>query len=318
MKTMKQDSSFRLLALAAILAGLSASLARAASPAAKAFDTPEQAAEALIAAAAADDVPALLAIVGPEGKDLIVSPDAVQDKKGRAEFVRLAREKTSVEKDPDDPRRATLSIGKDGWPGPVPIVESNGKWSFDAKQGREEILDRKIGSNELDAIAVCRGFVEAQHEYVSRDRDGDGAPEYAQRIISSPGKKDGLYWKSAEGEEVSPIGEGVARALAEGYSSKTEPYHGYYFRVLKAQGAAAPLGAMEYVIQGNMIGGFALIAWPAQYRVTGVQTFLVGYDGIVYQQDLGAQTAKIAPRIVVYDPDKSWTVTEDEADPDEN
>ena len=263
-------------------------------------------------------MPALLAIFGPEGKDLIVSADAVQDKKGRAEFARLAREKTSVEKDPNDPRRAILSIGKHGWPGPVPMVETNGKWSFDAKQGRDEILDRKIGSNELDAIAVCRGFAEAQQEYAARDRDGDGAPEYAQRIISTPGKKDGLYWKSAEGEEVSPIGEGVARAIAEGYTSRKDPYHGYNFRVLTAQGPAAPLGAMDYVIQGNMIGGFALIAWPAQYRVTGVQTFLVGYDGIVYEQDLGPGTAKAAAGILVYDPGKGWTVTEDDADPEED
>ena len=317
---MNRTTFLRLLAsrtLAAALACLSASVAWAASPGAKAFDTPEQAAEALIAAAAADDVPAMLAIVGPEGKDLIVSADAVQDKKGRAEFVRLAREKTTVEKDPDDPRRATLSVGEYGWPGPVPIVETNGKWSFDAKQGRDEILDRKIGSNELDAIAVCRGFAEAQQEYAAVDRDGDGVTEYAQRILSTPGKKDGLYWKNAEGEEISPIGEGVARALAEGYR-RTDPYHGYNFRVLTAQGPGAPLGAMDFVIQGNMIGGFALVAWPAQYRVTGVQTFLVGYDGVVYQQDLGPETAKAASGIRLYDPGKGWTVTEDEAEPEED
>jgi hypothetical protein len=303
------------MAIVIAVAGFHAPGLLAASPAPapqKTFESPEQAVEAAIQAAAADDVPALLAIFGPDGKDLITSGDAVQDQKGRAEVARLAREKTTIVKDPSDPHRAMVSFGNDAWPYPVPIVEKNGKWMWNSKEGRYEILLRRIGSNELDTISVCRGYVEAQQDYAAADPDKTGVHQYAQRIISTPGKRDGLYWKSEAGGPESPIGEVIARILAEGYSKKTEPYHGYYYKVLTAQGKAAPLGAMDYVIRGHMIGGFALVAWPAKYRVTGVKTFLVGSDGVVYQRDLGPDTAKTASAMTRYNPDKGWVATEDE------
>ena len=314
------------MAVAIALAGLAASAQPAASPtstaqkspaaskAQKSFDTPDQAVEAAVQAADADDMPALLAIFGPDGKDLVSSGDAVQDEKGRTEFVRLAREKTTITKDPSNTHRVWVSVGNDAWPYAVPIDEKNGKWMWNAKAGRYEILLRRIGENELDTIDVCRGYVEAQHEYALTDPDKTGVHQYAQRIISTPGKRDGLYWKSEDGGPECPIGDVVAKALAEGYSKKEEPFHGYYYKVLKGQGKAAPLGELDYVIRGNMIGGFALVAWPAKYRVTGVKTFIVSNDGIVYQKDLGPDTAKIASAMTRYNPDKSWVETEDEED----
>lgn len=303
------------VAVAIGLTGLGAPALGADSPASsaqKTFDSPEKAVEAAVQAAAADDVPTLLAIFGPEGKDLITSGDAVQDKQGRAAFVRLSREKTTIVKDPDEPHRVWVSVGNHAWPYSVPLDEKNGKWAWNSKEGRYEILLRHIGENELDAITVCRGFVEAQHDYALADPDKTGVHQYAQRIISTPGKHDGLYWKSEKGGPESPVSEGVAKAIAEGYTKRNEPYHGYYFRVLKGQGKAAPLGELDYVIKGYMIGGFALVAWPAKYRVTGVKTFIVSNDGTVYEQDLGPDTAKVASAMTRYNPDKSWTVTEDE------
>jgi len=313
------------VAVAIGLAGLVAPALRAASPtpsAQKSFDSPEKAVDAAVQAAAADDVPALMAIFGPDGKDIISSGDAVQDDKGRNEFVKLAKEKTTITKDPSNPHRAWVSVGPNAWPYPVPIDEKNGKWMFNSKEGRYEILLRHIGENELDAITVCRGFVEAQHDYAQADPDKTGVHQYAQRIISTPGKHDGLYWKSEPGQPESPIGEEVAKAIAEGYARKDQPFHGYYFRVLTGQGPAAPLGQLDYVIKGHMIGGFALVAWPAKYRVTGVKTFMVGYDGVVYEKDLGPDTAKVASAIKRYNPDKGWVVTEaeesDSGDGDDN
>jgi hypothetical protein len=305
--------------LAIALAGFVAPGLRGATPAPsaqKTFDSPEKAVEAAVQAAAADDVPALLAIFGPDGKDLVTSGDAVQDQKGRDGFVRLAREKTTIVKDPADPHRVWVSVGNDAWPYAVPIDEKNGKWMWNSKEGRYEILLRHIGENELDAIALCRGFVEAQHDYALADPGKTGVHQYAQRIISTPGKHDGLYWKSEEGGPESPIGEAVAKAIAEGYTKKTEPFHGYYFKVLKGQGKAAPLGQLDYVIKGSMIGGFALVAWPAKYRVTGVKTFIVSNYGDVYERDLGADTAKIASAMTRYNPDKGWVVTEAEESDD--
>jgi hypothetical protein len=305
---------FPATAVALAVACLAAPVLRAASPAPaqKTFASPEQAVEAVAQAAAADDVPALLAIFGPDGKDLVASGDSVQDQKGRAEFARLARENTAIVKDPSNPHRATVSIGENAWPFEVPLVEKNGKWRWDSKEGRYEILLRHIGSNELDTISVCRGYVEAQQDYAEADPAKTGVHQYAQRVISTPGKRDGLYWKSEAGGPESPIGEPIARAIEEGYTKKTEPYHGYFYKVLTGQGKAAPLGKMDYVIRGHMIGGFALVAWPAKYRVTGVKTFLVGSDGVVYQRDLGPDTAKIASAMTRYNPDKGWVATEDE------
>jgi hypothetical protein len=277
----------------------------------KTFDTPQQAAEVAIQALASDDVAALLEIFGPDGKDFVSTGDDVQDKNARAAFVAKAHQKMHVDADPKNPNRAIVSVGDEDWPAPVPIVKQAGKWHFDSKAGRTEILDRRIGGNELDAISICRGFDDAQKEYASEVRDDSGVNQYAQLIISTPGKHDGLAWQNSDGSWGGPVGEVVAKALTEGYGEKGKPFHGYYFKTLKGQGPAAPLGQLDYVVKDVMIGGFALVAWPAEYRVTGAQTFIVSYDGIVYQKDLGPDTAKIAAAMERYNPDKTWHRTDD-------
>jgi hypothetical protein len=277
----------------------------------KTFDTAQQAGEAVIVAAQNDDVSALLEIFGPDGKDFLATGDDVQDKNSRVSFAALAKEKMHVDTDPSNAKRAILSVGNEDWPLPVPIVKQGGKWHFDAKAGRTEILDRRIGANELDVINICRGYVEAQEEYASEIHDDSGVNQYAQRIISTPGKHDGLSWRNPDGSEGGPIGEAVAKAIEEGYTNKSGPYHGYYFKTLKGQGPAARLGQLDYVLNGAMIGGFAMVAWPAEYQVTGVQTFMVSYDGNVYQKDLGPDTGKIASAMERYNPDKTWHRTDD-------
>ena len=288
--------------------------AQAPSPQAqKQFATPQQAAEALIQAAESYDVSALLEIFGPDGKDLISSADPVQDKNRAEAFAARAHEKNAVILDPKNKSRAILSVGNDEWPLPVPMVKKNGTWYFDSKQGRDELLFRRIGTNELDAIQVCRGFVEAQEEYASEVHDDSGINQYAQKIISTPGKRDGLYWQNEDGTPGGPIGEAVARAIVEGYSAAGgSGYHGYHFKVLKGQGPAAPLGQLDYVIEGLMIGGFALVAVPAEYRVTGVKTFMVSYNGIVYEKDLGTDSLNIVKNMERYNPDKTWHRTDDQ------
>jgi hypothetical protein len=276
------------------------------------FATPQEAAAALIKAAGDYDVPALKAMFGADGEDLVSTPDPVQDKNQMAAFAEAAQKKNSVEIDPKKSSLATLVVGGGDWPLPIPIVKKGKQWYFDAKAGRREILYRRVGENELDAIQICRGFVEAQEEYASTIHDDSGVNQYAQRIISTSGKQDGLAWRNPDGSPGGPVGEGVAKAIAEGYAKKTEPYHGYYFKVLKGQGPAARLGQLDYVIEGVMIGGFALVAWPAEYRVTGVQTFMVSYDGIVYQKDMGPDSTKIAGAMERYNPDKTWHATDDE------
>ena len=285
----------------------------ASQPAQKVFDTPQQAAEALIQATDSFDVPALKEILGPGSEDLVSSPDPVQDKNNAAAFAARAHEKNAVNVDPKSSTRAILSVGNDDWPFPVPIVKKGGKWHFDSKEGHDEILFRRIGANELDAIQVCRGYVEAQKEYASEIHDDSGVNQYAQKIISTSGKKDGLCWRDPDGTLGGPISEPIARAIEEGYSrSKGLAYHGYYFKILKGQGPAAPLGQLDYVIKGIMIGGFALVAVPAEYRVTGVKTFMVSYNGIVYQKDLGPDSLNIAKAMERYNPDKTWHRTDDE------
>jgi len=281
-------------------------------PAQKAFATPKEAADALIQAAGVFDVPALLEILGPDGKDLVVSEDTVQDKNRALKFAERAKEKQQVTTDPKNKSLATLTVGSDDWPLPIPIIKKSGKWYFDSKGAHDEILRRRIGSNELDAITVCRGYVEAQEAYARQVHDDSSVNQYAQRIISTPGKHDGLAWQNPDGTWGGPVGEAVAKAIAQGYSSRTEPFRGYYFKVLKGQGPSARLGQLDYVINGVMIGGFALVAWPADYRVTGVQTFIVSYDGVVYQKDLGPDSAKIAAAMERYDPDKTWHETDDD------
>lgn len=275
----------------------------------KAFATPQSAVDALIQAAGSYDVPALLSILGPDGKDLVSSADPVRDKNAANTFAAKAKEKNVVIADKKDRNRATVSVGSDNWPLPIPLVKRNSLWYFDSKAGHDEVLRRRIGGNELDAIQVCRGYVEAQRDYSAQAHDGIN--QYAQKILSTPGKQDGLYWRNEDGTSGGPIGEAVARAIQEGYTSKG-PYHGYYFKILKGQGPAARLGRIDYVIQNVMIGGFALVAVPAEYRVTGVQTFIVNQDGTVYQKDLGPDSLNIAKQMELYDPDKSWRPTNDQ------
>ena len=277
----------------------------------KTFATPKEAVEALIKATESFDLPALKELLGADGEDLVASEDAVQDKNRAAEFAAKAREKNEIAIDPKNPRRAILSVGKDDWALPIPIVQKGDKWSFDTKAGRKEILLRRIGANELDAIQICRGYVEAQHEYALEKHDGAEVNQYAQRIISSPGMRDGLAWQNSDGSWGGPIGEGVAKALAQGYSNRSQPYHGYFFKILKGQGPAAPLGKMDFVVNGAMIGGFALAAAPAEYRVTGVKTFIVSHEGTVYQKDAGPDTLSIFKDMQVFNPDKMWAPTYD-------
>src|SRR3979411_956690 len=282
------------------------------APARKAFDTPQQAVEALIAATGSYDVAALFEIFGPDGKDFIASADPVRDKNVAAAFAAKANEKKVLTIDPKNKTLAILSVGNDAFPFPVPIVKQSGKWHFNSKEGRNEILLRRIGANELDAIQICRGFVDAQKEYAAEVHDTSGVNQYAQKIISTPGKRDGLFWRNEDGTPGGPIGENVARAIDEGYSSKTSPYHGYYFKVLKGQGPAAALGQLDYVIEGVMIGGFALVAVPAEYRVTGVKTYMVSYDGTVSEKDMGPDSLNLAKNMERYNPDKTWPRTDDE------
>jgi hypothetical protein len=288
------------------------SSAVASQPQQKTFDTPQQAADAMILAVKNDDVPALLEIFGPDGKDFVDTKDSVQDKNSRAAFAAFAQEKMHVDIDPNNPNRAILSIGNEDWPTPVPIVKQGGKWHFDSKAGRTAILDRRIGANELTAITICRGYNDAQSEYAAVIHDNSGVNQYAQRIISTPGKQDGLAWQNSDGTWGGPVGENVAKALQEGYVDKHQPFHGYYFKTLKGQGPAAPLGQLNYVIEGAMIGGFALVAVPAEYGVTGIMTFIVSYDGVVYQKDLGPDSLSIVEKMELYNPDKTWRVTDDE------
>jgi hypothetical protein len=283
----------------------------------KAFDSPKQATDSLLQAAESFDVPALKEILGPDSDDIVSSEDPVMDKNRALAFAAKVKEKSSIQVDKKDSNRAILLAGNDDFPLPIPIVKRKGKWSFDTKVGREEILNRRVGANELNAIEICRGFVEAQHEYAQEKHDDSKVNQYAQHILSTPGKHDGLTWQNPDGTWGGPVGEEVAKALAEGYSAQRgQPYHGYYFKVLKGQGAAAPMGEMDFLVGGAMIGGFALAAAPAEYRVTGVQTFIVGPDGVVYEKDLGPDTLKKFQSMDRYNPDKTWKVSKDDVEDD--
>ncbi|HEY1251459.1 MAG TPA: DUF2950 domain-containing protein [Thermoanaerobaculia bacterium] len=307
-------------ACGAVLLGITAA-ARAAEPAAatkkapaaigKTFDSPKAAADALVAAAAAGDTAALNAIFGPGGKDLISSGDAVADKNHLAEFTAKAREKTGVSM--ATKKKAIVEIGNDDWPLPIPVVQgADGKWYYDTKAGREEVLNRRVGENELNAIDLLRDFADAQKEYAAVPRDESGIRQYAQKFVSTAGKHDGLSWLGTDGKPAGPLGDELAKALAEGYSDRTKPYDGYYFRLLTSQGPSARLGARDYMWKGAMVGGFAVVAWPANYGVTGIQTFQINNDGVVYQKDLGPKTSELAAKITSYNPDKTWVETKDE------
>jgi hypothetical protein len=278
----------------------------------KQFNTPKEATDSLVQAAESFDVAALTEILGPDSKDILSSEDPVSDKNKAVAFAAKAKQKVTVGTDFKNPNRAIVTVGNDDFPLPIPLVKNKGKWEFDMKTGREEVLNRRIGANELDAIAICRGFVEAQQEYAQEKHDDSKVNQYAQRIISTPGKHDGLAWQNSDGTWGGPVGEGVARALEQGYSKQGQPYHGYYFKVLKGQGPAAPMGQMDFVVEGAMIGGFALAAAPAQYRVTGVKTFMVGPNGVVYEKDLGADTLKTFETMDRLNPDKAWKPTDDQ------
>jgi hypothetical protein len=270
----------------------------------KTFDSAETAAQALMEAAEKDDVAGLAALFGPAGKDVLTSGDAEQDKKERAEFARLARGKHQLEPDQMNAAVTILSIGSEDWPFPVPIVRNKGKWNFDASQGAVEMRARRVGANELDAIEICAGYVEAQMEYAARDRENHKTLTYAQHIASTKGRHDGLYW---EGNSQSLVPKGFADAAVEtGPAGARKPYHGYYFRVLKAQGPNAAEGQHNYIVKDLMIGGFALVAFPAHYGISGIHTFIVNQDGFIYEKDLGNQTAGAATAVTRYDPDKSW------------
>jgi hypothetical protein len=291
------------------------------APGQKQFDTPKQAADAIIEVATNLDLAAAKEVLGPDGDDIVSSEDPVMDKNRATAFANKAKEKNSVEIDKKNRNYAVLLVGNDDFPLPIPIVKQKGKWFFDTKIGREEILNRRVGENELNAIEICRGFVDAQHEYAMDRHDGSKVNQYAQRILSTPGKHDGLAWQDPDGTWDGPVGEEVAQALSEGYSfqpgGNPKPYHGYYFKVLTGQGPAAPMGEMDFVVGGAMIGGFALAAAPAEYRVTGVMTFIVGPDGVVYQKDLGPDTLKTFQSMDKYNPDKTWKVTEDDVEDDD-
>jgi Protein of unknown function (DUF2950) len=271
------------------------------------FDTPQQAADALVEAADKFDVAALGHIFGPGGEGVVFSGEFAQDRKHAVDFAAEAREKKSVSVDPKGGNRAFLLVGSEDWPFPVPIVKSGNKWFFDGKAGLQELLYRRIGANELDAIQICDGYVEAQYEYAMQPREGFDVNQYAQRIISSPGKQDGLAWQNADGTWGGPIGEKIAQTIEQGYSIRSEPYHGYFFKVLKGQGPDAPLGEMDFVVKEVMIGGFALVAAPAEYGVTGVQTFIVSQDGVVYEKDFGPTTLDEFGKMERFNPGKSWT-----------
>jgi hypothetical protein len=288
-----------------------ASIALAAEAKQKIYATPEEAVKELIASMKSGDVKAMMAVLGQGSKNIVQSGDAVADKAGRERFVKSYEEANLLEKSGDS--KVVLSTGKDNWPFPIPIVKDAAGWRFDAKQGGEEILNRRIGRNELSAIQAVQAYVDAQREYYLSNPQRDKLLHYAQRIVSTPGKRDGLYFPTKAGERPSPLGPGFDRAKAQGYekakdaaAGKPVPYHGYFYRILNRQGPDAPGGAYDYVAQGKMIGGFALVAWPASYGNSGVMTFIANHEGVVYEKDLGPDTPAAVKKITRFNPDKSW------------
>ena len=292
--------------------------AAAAPPAAKSavkqktFASPEEAAAALMAAVRAKNVPDLLAVVGPSSGEWLFSGDKVADASDWEKFLAAYDQKNAFEKSGD---KATLTVGNDAWPFPAPIVKKADKWSFDAAAGREEIINRRIGRNELNTMQAMMAVVDAQREYAAKDADGNGFADYAKRFRSSPGKKDGLYWPTEGNAPQSPLGPLVAVASREGYGKQAKdapkagqqvPYQGYYYRILTSQGKGAAGGAYDYIVGNRLLGGFAVMAWPASYRNSGVMTFVVNHDGVVYEKDLGPQTAAIAAGMTRYNPDATW------------
>jgi hypothetical protein len=304
-----------LVAAALLFISCAGSPGLAAAGSIQAFPTPEEAVKALGQAVNATNRAALAVLFGPDSETL-ANPDPVQGAREMAEFAAAFNETNRLVRTSET--RMTLEVGGNAWPFPIPLVKASGGWQFDTAAGLDEIQNRRIGRNEIEVLRVMRAYVEAQREYASRDRDGDDVLEFAQKLSSSPGKTDGLYWPLELNGEVSPLGPLVARAHEEGYSPDRsaddegpQPFHGYLFKLLKRQGKHAPGGKYDYVINGNMIGGFALVAWPVEYGESGVMTFIVNQRGRVYQRDLGKDTATAAKRIVAFDPAPGWRVSED-------
>jgi len=271
----------------------------------RSFSYPEKAVKSLITAVRANDMEEMLAILGPGSRELIFSGDDVADRTGREKFLKAYDRMNILQKVSAD--KVTLCIGKDNWPLPIPIVKTGAIWVFDAEQGKQEILNRRIGRNELHVMDVLHAYTDAQHEYASRDCGGCGVVEFAQRLISTQGKRDGLYWEVKKGEKESPLGPLVARAAKEGYAdADLSPFHGYYFKILKGQGKHARGGAYDYVVKGKMILGFALVAYPAEYGNSAVMVFIVNQKGIIYEKDLGKDTTRIAEGMKFFNPDKTW------------
>jgi hypothetical protein len=292
------------LTVSVVDANAAATSAKSSAPAT--FATPQAGVDLLIAALRANDRPALVALLGSKHARIVDSGDPVQDAAVWKKFVADYEAKHSVQIEGDS--KATLVVGNDEWPTPIPLIKKAGAWQFDASAGMDEILARRIGHNELNTIQVCLAFIDMQRDYAADDRNNDGVAEYAQRFFSSPGKHDGLYWPTKEGEPPSPGGAGLAEASAQGAGKGVPtPYHGYYYRLLKAQGKNAPGGERSYMVNGRLIGGVGVVAYPAGYLASGVMTFMCNQDGTVYQKDLGPKTAEIAKQITKYDPDKSWS-----------
>ena len=280
----------------------------------KSFASPEEAVNALVAAVKADDRKGLLALLGAGGKELMSSGDEIADKAGREKFLKAYDEMNKLEK--VSANKMVLHIGKVDWPLPIPIVEKSNTWVFDTKAGKEEILNRRIGRNELNVIEVLHAYVDAQCEYANKNLNGDGVKQFAPKIISTEGKHDGLYWQANEGEEMSPLGPLVAQAAKEGYANRVDgitlsPYHGYYYEILKGQGKYATGGAYDYVVKGKMILGYALVAYPAQYGNSGIMTFIVNQEGVIYEKNLGKNTVSIAKAMKKFNPDKTWRKTKE-------
>jgi len=279
------------------------------------FTSPEEAVRAMVEALNSNDSKALEAIFGPGSRDLLTSGDPVADKSGRERFLRLYGEENRLEQTDDE---VVLSIGNEDWPFPIPLVKKDGLWRFDTEEGREEILARRIGRNELSAIQVCLAYVDAQREYALKDRDADGLLQYAQKFRSDKGMKNGLYWDVKEAEKQSPLGPLFATAQEKGYSVESSgdqpiPYYGYYYRILMGQGKDALGGAYDYMVNRKMIGGFAMVAYPATYASSGIMTFVVNHGGVVYQKDLGRNTEKAAQAIKLFNPDSTWKKVEEVA-----
>ncbi len=279
----------------------------------KGYASAEEAVKDFVSAIKSDNNKELLSIFGPDAKKLISSGDPVSDRQRREKFIAEYDSKNSLAR---EGKKMVLIIGEKDWPFPIPLIEKGDEWFFDTKAGEEEILNRRIGENELDTIQTMLAIVDAQREYaMMKEREDDGLPEYAQKFWSDPGKKNGLYWQTKEGEEPSPIGPLVAEAIKAGYKKKQagekpSPYHGYFYKILTAQEKNAPGGAFDYIVKGKMIGGFAVVAYPAQYGNSGVMTFMVNHDGVVYQKDLGRDTSQKAQAMKKFDPDKTWKKAE--------